>query len=160
LQEGADLLEVLVRQQLSICQSLAFATKAIFRSFSFPQTRVFLLVSVLLVLLNACGTTAPGIGAQQDVKRLEQRRDVEALVDLADSGNKRTRLMAIESLGNLRDPRAIAVLTEALASDSWVEREAAAKAIGKMKDYLAVKPLLSVLNDEDKFVRETALKGL
>ena len=111
------------------------------------------------IALAGCETTNTATSTSF-IKKYEARRDVEKLVEVVQQGNKRERVTAIESLGNIRDPRAVATLSVALKSNSWVEREAAAKALGKIKDYLVIKPLLSVLNDEAQFVRESALKGL
>ncbi|WP_455212539.1 HEAT repeat domain-containing protein [Kaarinaea lacus] len=121
--------------------------------------KIFLLCAVLASLW-ACSGTGVVPTNDQDIKRYEARRDTEKLAEIASSNNKRERILAIESLGRLRDPRAIPALTESLQSDSWVVRETAVKALGNIKDYMAIKPLIDSLNDEDKFVREAALKGL
>jgi HEAT repeat protein len=121
--------------------------------------KIFLL-SAFVIMFTACSGTGVVVSNDQDIKRYEARRDTEKLVDIAKNGGKRDRNLAMEALGNLRDPRAIPALTENLQSDSWVVRETAVKALGNIKDYMAIKPLIDALNDEDKFVRESALKGL
>jgi len=118
------------------------------------------IVFAVLLFIFACSSTGLVSNNDQDIKRYSNRRDTEKLVDIAKSSDKRERILAMEELGNLRDPRAVPVLTQALQNDSWVVRETAVKALGNIKDYLCVKPLIDALNDKDKFVREAALKGL
>ncbi len=135
-----------------------------FEETALAKVRTFLLILVIaafaLTALGCSSTTFSTAPSLSNVKKLEARRDVEQLIYIVDSGNKRERVRAIDALGNIRDPRAISTLADVLNSTSWVEREAAVKALGKMKDYMAIKPLISALDDEDKFVRESALKGL
>lgn len=121
--------------------------------------RIFVL-GAIITILSACSGTGVVVSNDQDIKRYEARRDTEKLVEIAKHADKRDRILAMEALANLRDPRAIPALAENLENDSWVVRETAVKAMGATKDYMAIKPLIDALNDEDKFVRESALKGL
>ena len=126
---------------------------------NFSAKKICILYAVF-VSMTACSGTGMVANNDQDIKRYEARRDTEKLTDIAKSNDKRERILAMEALGNLRDPRAIPALTESLQSDSWVVRETAVKSLGNIKDYMAIKPLMDALNDDDKFVREAALKGL
>jgi len=124
------------------------------------QTVQFAWILCVVFLLSACGSGPAKLATKTKIKRYESNRNVEQIVDIANSGDKRERLLALESLGRLRDPRAVKTLSDALHSSSWVERETAARSLGKLKDYLAVKPLLGALGDEAKFVSESASKSL
>ena len=118
------------------------------------------IVLAVVLFVSACSSTGIVPNNDQEIKKFADRRDTEKLVDIAKNADKRERIMAMEALGNLRDPRAVPALTQALQTDSWVVRETAVKAMGNIKDYLCVKPLIDALNDNDKFVREAAIKGL
>ena len=115
-------------------------------------------VIAIILLLTGCATTTTS--SISEIKRYEAWRKVEKLIDYLDSSSKQERLAAIESLGNVKDPRAIGPLSELVTTDSWVEREAVAKSLGKFQDALALKPLLKLLHDDEQFVREAAAKSL
>jgi HEAT repeat protein len=83
---------------------------------------------------------------------------VEELIVALKHEDVRVRVAAATILGEIRDPRAVdplinALLLDALENTSWMFRAEAARALGKIKDPRAVKPLSVVLNDRDSDVR-------
>jgi len=114
-------------------------------------------LSIMLFLTSCATTTTSSIN---EIKRYEAWRNTEKLVEYLDSSSKQERLAAIESLGKVRDPRAIGPLTTLITTESWVEREAVAKSLGKFRDSLALQPLLKALKDKEQFVRDAAANSL
>lgn len=119
------------------------------------MVRNLFLLGLLVSLLAGCATT------ESDIRNLRNRQDVEGLVSILNEGHdKEARLAAIDALGVIRDPRAVAALTNMLQSESWVEREAAVKSLGNLRDYLVIDPIVTALGDESRFVSQTAAKSL
>ena len=74
---------------------------------------------------------------------------VNALVATVTDANPAVRLAAVQSLGQLEDPRAIAALAKALKEDTDARvREAAAHSLGEIDDARAVPHLLEALKTE------------
>jgi HEAT repeat protein len=74
---------------------------------------------------------------------------VSALASALDDDNADVRLAAVQSLGNLQDPAAIAALAKALKEDTDARvREAAAWSLGEIDDNRAVPHLLEALKAE------------
>jgi len=74
---------------------------------------------------------------------------VPVLIDALADGSAAVRLAAVNSLGQLEDPRAIAALGKALKEDSDPRvRQAAAHALGEIDDPRAVPHLLDALKTE------------
>jgi HEAT repeat protein/beta-lactamase regulating signal transducer with metallopeptidase domain len=94
--------------------------------------------------------------ALQDVPTVErqapaQKRDtaVPALLSVLKDENAAVRLAAIQSLGNLSDPRAVDALVEAVKTDTDPQvREAAAEALGEIDSPRAVPGLIAALGSE------------
>jgi HEAT repeat protein/beta-lactamase regulating signal transducer with metallopeptidase domain len=94
--------------------------------------------------------------ALQDVPTPErqapaQKRDtaVPALLSVLKDENAAVRLAAVESLGNLSDPRAVDALVQALRTDTDPQvREAAAEALGEIDSPRAVPGLIAALGSE------------
>jgi len=116
------------------------------------------IVIAIILFVTSCATATAS--SLNEIKRYEAWRKTEKLVDYLDASSKQDRLAAIESLGKVKDPRAIGPLSEFVTADSWIEREAAAKSLGKFHDALALKPLLKLLKDEEQFVRDAAANSL
>lgn len=70
------------------------------------------------------------------------------------------RQMAAESLGELKDLRAVESLLATLTDSDARVRVAAAEALGQIKDARAVEPLVVALKDSDSPVRMAAAKAL
>ena len=80
---------------------------------------------------------------------LQSAGAVAALIETLGDANPAVRVAAVNSLGHLGDPRAIAALAKALREDSDPRvREAAAYALGEIDDSRAVAPLLEALKSE------------
>jgi HEAT repeat protein/beta-lactamase regulating signal transducer with metallopeptidase domain len=74
---------------------------------------------------------------------------LSALIETLSDANGNVRVAAVQSLGSLGDPRAIAALVKALKDDSDARvREAAAHALGEIDDNRAVPGLLDALKTE------------
>ena len=63
---------------------------------------------------------------------------------------------AVDSLGELRDKRAVEARVAALEDQDGGVRWAAVNALGEIKDAKAIGPLLRTLNDQARYVREGA----
>ena len=74
-----------------------------FELMNIVSMKIFLPV-ILLIFLAACAGTGVVATNDQDIKRYEARRDTEKLVAIAKSNDKRESILAMEALGNLRDP--------------------------------------------------------
>lgn len=87
---------------------------------------------------------------------------VSALIETLADANAAVRLAAVNSLGAIGDPRAIAALAKALKEDTDARvREAAAWALGEIDDTRAVPPLLEALKTERvASVREKIIHAL
>jgi HEAT repeat protein/beta-lactamase regulating signal transducer with metallopeptidase domain len=79
----------------------------------------------------------------------ENTAAVNALIETLSDANVNVRLVAVQSLGQLEDPRAIAALAKALKEDTDARvREAAAHSLGEIDDTRAVPHLLEALKTE------------
>ena len=86
---------------------------------------------------------APSQGTEQSAAA------IAALMETLRDENATVRLAAVNSLGSLGDPRAIAALAKALREDRDARvREAAARALGEIDDKRAVPALLEALKTE------------
>jgi HEAT repeat protein len=85
---------------------------------------------------------------------------IEPLIEALGHEDADIREQAVETLGKIRDSRAIAYLVRALEDDDWFVREKAAEALGRIRSRRAVDPLVQVLQDDDWFVREKAAEAL
>jgi len=70
------------------------------------------------------------------------------------------RVAAANALGELRDPRATAPLSNALKDRYAAVREIAAGALGKLRDADAVDPLIDALDDPNGNVQEAVMQAL
>ena len=85
---------------------------------------------------------------------------VELLINTLKEKEWQMRGQAAETLGEIRDVRAVIPLISTLKDENpWV-RMTAANALGNIGDARAVKPLQNVLNDEDNDVQMTAAIAL
>ena len=74
---------------------------------------------------------------------------VNALIEALSDANAGVRAAAVQSLGQIQDPRAIAALSKALKEDTDARvRQAAAEALGNIDDNRAVPALLDALKTE------------
>jgi HEAT repeat protein/beta-lactamase regulating signal transducer with metallopeptidase domain len=89
-------------------------------------------------------------GQRREEPRVQQASSaVPALMEALADENSAVRLAAIESLGSLGDPRAIAALGKALREDTDSRvREAAAEALGEIDDTRALPHLVEALKAE------------
>ena len=100
---------------------------------------------------------------QQAEPRVQQASSaVPALIEALADANASVRLAAVQSLGSLEDPRAIAALAKALKEDSDPRvREAAASALADIDDARAVPHLVEALRTEKvAAVRERVIHAL
>jgi HEAT repeat protein len=125
-----------------------------------------------------------------NIRKMKANRDVDGLTGaLRYEKDWKIRVRAVDSVGELKDKRAVEPLIETLKDENQhvqsasiaalgkigdgraVEplinvmrnrhlREIAAFALGELGDEKAVQPLLQILNDEDEYVRETASEAL
>lgn len=114
-------------------------------------------------LVEALEHRDPGIvsAAALALGELRDTRAVEPLMTiLSNTEHGVFRLGAIQTLGVLKDPRAIALLTEQLDDTSVQVRRIATEALGEIGDPGAVDPLLKMLNDQSAEVRWAAADAL
>lgn len=65
-----------------------------------------------------------------------------------------------ESLGRIRDPRAVEHLIPGLKCKEWYARMNVAQALGRIGDQRALEPLTALLNDENERVKKAASEAL
>ena len=107
-------------------------------------------VVVVTLVISLC---IPHIGYSQE-------QDIDILIrDLKDF-DSRYRSSAAQSLGEIKDPRAVELLIDALQDEDAYVRASAAQSLGKIKDPRAVEPLIAALQDEDSYVRGWAAQAL
>lgn len=82
---------------------------------------------------------------------------MEGLIAALKDPSENVRHAAAESLGKLRDHRAIPPLIECLQSDFWTQYPAAV-ALGEIGDPAAIEPLTALL--EDDMLRQAAIRSL
>ena len=127
-------------------------------------------VAAILVPLAAVSPTARvnamtqgGAPARSSGEERQERSSaVPALVDALADASAAVRLAAVQSLGSLEDPRAIAALGKALKEDTDPRvRQAAAEALGEIDDARAVPHLVAALPGERVAgVREQIVRAL
>lgn len=107
--------------------------------------------------------TVPGTTAAQLPQASERASSAApALIETLSDASATVRLAAVQSLGTLQDPRAIAALGKVLKEDSDSRvRQAAAHALGEIDDPRAVPHLLDALRGETvPAVREAIVRAL
>jgi HEAT repeat protein/beta-lactamase regulating signal transducer with metallopeptidase domain len=93
--------------------------------------------------------TPTGMPAQERQEQGSGSAPVNALIETLGDANAAVRVAAVQSLGQLQDPRAIAALSKALKEDTDPRvREAAANSLGEIDDSRAVPALLDALRTE------------
>jgi HEAT repeat protein len=104
----------------------------------------------------------PGLPLQSgNIKSTElNNKRIETLIRALVEGDVETRGKAAETLGKLRDKRAVQPLIKALGDSNLGVRKNAALALGKIGDARAIKSLIEALNDLAFHVREAAAKAL
>lgn len=86
---------------------------------------------------------------------------VEPLIKVLQTGDERTRFIAVQLLGKIGDPHAVEPLIDMLKERSVPIREKAVEALGKMADYRCVDPLIErLLFDPEPSVRAQAAESL
>ncbi len=114
-------------------------------------------------LVEALEHQDPGMvsAAALALGELRDTRAVEPLMTiLAHAEHGVFRMGTIQTLGVLKDPRAIALLTEQLDDSSVQVRRIATEALGEIGDRGAIAPLLKMLNDQSAEVRWAAADAL
>jgi HEAT repeat protein len=95
-----------------------------------------------------------------DSVAVEKEREIKKLINaLKQDPNPRVRMQAAEALGEIRDPKSVDPLIQALRDENWEVRRNAKEALGKM-GVPAVEPLIRALKDENKGVRGKAAEAL
>jgi HEAT repeat protein len=110
----------------------------------------------------------PLIAALRDEQELVRQDAVLALGQIwqlpdltrLGSNDRSVRRKAAETLGKLRDTRAVEPLIAALKDKDKGVRRKAAEALGKLQGVQAVEPLIAALKDEHELVRQVALRAL
>jgi len=100
---------------------------------------------------SVAGVVEPAPQEDRQAPAVTQKRDtaVPALLSVLKDENAAVRLAAVQSLGNLSDPRAVDALVQALKTDTDPEvREAAAEALGEIDSPRAVPGLIAALGSE------------
>lgn len=98
-----------------------------------------------------------------DQKRLlsDDPRLLNPMTTLLHDGDSYIRLIAAQTLGNIKAISAVEPLVERLKLDHHADvRQAAAFALGQMGGTAAIRALIGALKDEDWLVRETAVEAL
>jgi HEAT repeat protein len=85
---------------------------------------------------------------------------MDALIRALKKKNKASRLVIIQALTEIRDPKSIPVLIETLKDESSEIRWEATIALGEIGDPQAIEPLITCLRDHDKHVRYGAAFSL
>ena len=85
---------------------------------------------------------------------------VNALIARLDDENAEVRKAAAQSLGKLKDSRAIPGLIGALKDRDPRVRAAAAESLAEFEDSRAIAPLADLLNDQSTEVKQSALEAL
>ena len=142
---------------------------------AFGLAAVFLAATLPLAAMTRAGAPMPSTkeieAALQDIPAARQMNTtplpvasatVAALASALGDATVTVRLAAVQSLGNLQDPAAIAALAKALKEDTDARvREAAAWALGEIDDNRAVPHLLDALRNEKVVkVREKIVSAL
>jgi hypothetical protein len=83
---------------------------------------------------------------------------VAPLIDNLKDANHEVRVDVVNALGEIKDPRAVEPLIEALKDTAHVS--AVLVALGKIQDHRAVEPLIAALEDKDPYVRLDAVWAL
>jgi HEAT repeat protein len=109
------------------------------------------------------GTPAvePLIAAMEDPDKLLRTYPEEQNLALPSANRvSLVRIYAEETLGKIRDPRAVEPLIAALTSPDWSARATAADALGVIRDLRAVRPLIAAFKDPDSGVPPAATRAL
>lgn len=102
-----------------------------------------------------------GLFGPPDIAKLKAKRDIAGLVKaLVHQKDRSLAVPAADALGEIRDPRAVALLIAALGDKDWKLRAAAAEALGKIGDPRAAQPLIAILVDSQWDVRSVANEAL
>lgn len=85
---------------------------------------------------------------------------VEPLMKVLNDADDNTRYLAIESLGKIKDTRAVQFLLEKLSSKDWAERGFAVEALGKIGDKKGIDAIIDLSKKEShpfvkRKIRET-----
>jgi len=100
---------------------------------------------------SVAGMAEPAPQEDRQAAAVTQQRDtaVPALLSVLKDEDAAVRLAAVQSLGNLSDPRAVDALVQALKTDTDPQvREAAAEALGEIDSPRAVPGLIAALGSE------------
>lgn len=101
------------------------------------------------------------VGELTNMRPGSRESAVPRLVSLLGDGDEWVRMAAARALGELRDERAAAPLTNALSDGEWRVRELAAWALGEMREEAAVEQLCAALSSDARVeVRATAAWAL
>ena len=90
----------------------------------------------------------------------EAKRKVPEFISALKDKDSDVRWEAAETLGKIKDPRAVEPLISALKDESSDVRIAAAKVLGEIKDPRAVEPLITLLKDKGWLITLLKDKGL
>ncbi|HEU4389993.1 MAG TPA: HEAT repeat domain-containing protein, partial [Blastocatellia bacterium] len=97
-------------------------------------------------------------GWQPAIAQVRQKARTPSTADQPNPIAKRVR--EINSLGESKNPGALAEIRRALSSSQWYERGAAALAFARIAQRDAVPDLAPLLDDENWFVRDSAIEAL
>lgn len=102
-----------------------------------------------------------GLRGPPNVEKLYKKGDIEGLINALEYYRMwEVRKAAAKALGELRDPRAIEPLINALNDPFGGVRETVAYALGNIDDSSAVYTIINALKSDDKYFREGAAKAL
>ena len=123
-----------------------------------------------LALLARCKQQVPmqrsGSGGRTDPEPREERvpatsyDDIGGCIEALHLKDARIREEAARALGEMRDPRVIDPLVQALQDESRPVREEAARSLGKVGGNLAIPPLIAAMRDDRRSVRESAVQAM
>ncbi|MDI6644754.1 MAG: HEAT repeat domain-containing protein [Methanobacteriaceae archaeon] len=94
------------------------------------------------------------------IQRMEDKNDVDGLIEALYDENDSIRLEAVDALGRLRDSKAVEPLIMNLNNENKDLRCKIAASLGKIGDNRAVEPLINALSDKEDVVKEEAIVAL
>ncbi|MGC9517798.1 MAG: HEAT repeat domain-containing protein [Methanomicrobiales archaeon] len=94
------------------------------------------------------------------IERLEEKKDVDGLIDALYDENDSVRIEAVNALGRIRDPKAVEPLLINFKDKNKELRLKIARSLGEIGDRRAVHPLINALEDGDDQIIEESILSL
>ncbi|MFH1421596.1 MAG: HEAT repeat domain-containing protein [Planctomycetota bacterium] len=122
---------------------------------------LFMVVCFLLPICSSCSDTAD-TDASNSKKRTEDKNNLNELINIALTEKSHyKRLVAIEKLGNRKEPEAVDTLVKIMNSDTAPNnRQAAVMQLRRIGDKNVVEPFIAALTSPDNELRRRIAEGL